>query len=87
MIPADARPPCQDRPQLFFDEHPGSAEQAKAICRECPYAGPCGDYAMAYDVSGIWSGTTTAERQRARQRAGIVPVPIVANGPRRTRVA
>lgn len=36
---------------------------ARAVCRICPVAGPCLDFALARDgESGMWGGMTPAER-------------------------
>jgi WhiB family redox-sensing transcriptional regulator len=51
-------------------------QQAKAICRACPVASKCLEFALVtHQDYGIWGGTTEDERRqirrqwRARQRA------------------
>jgi len=62
-------------PDLFFPpgiSGPGAvqAEQAKAVCRRCGVAPACLRYAMGCGVTGVWGGTTEAERIEARRAAG-----------------
>jgi WhiB family redox-sensing transcriptional regulator len=40
-------------------------EIAKGICQRCPIRLQCRDYALSTRVSGIWGGTTEAERYSA----------------------
>lgn len=41
--------------------------EAKAICRTCPIAADCLQYALqAGEDEGIWGGLTPSERRRAR---------------------
>lgn len=49
---------------------PRHAEQAKAICAQCPVARQCEDH-HAHEVFGIWFGTTPAERGITRIREAI----------------
>jgi WhiB family redox-sensing transcriptional regulator len=62
-------------PELFFPVGTGPDAKvqtalAKQVCRACPVAGACGTWAMdhGYD-SGVWGGTTEAERVAAKRRA------------------
>ncbi|MFE5332518.1 WhiB family transcriptional regulator [Embleya sp. NPDC056575] len=62
-------------PELFFPigtspEAKVQTALAKKVCRACPVAGACGSWAMehSYD-SGVWGGTTEAERVAAKRRA------------------
>lgn len=48
-------------PELFFDD--SDAEPARAICRRCPLAAACLDYALQNEEYGVWGGTTPQERQ------------------------
>jgi WhiB family redox-sensing transcriptional regulator len=54
----------------FFTPGADAVARAKAVCRRCPVASDCLDYAL--DVNepfGIWGGLTEAERARvARHR-------------------
>lgn len=59
-------------PYLFFPEDlVGSAydrrevaNQAKAICSQCPLKIMCLDYAVSAGMQGVWGGTTESERKR-----------------------
>lgn len=47
-----------------------TTRMAKAICRDCPVAAACLDYAMRVDDPfGIYAGTTPTDRQRLRRGA------------------
>jgi len=39
-------------------------KQAKTICSGCPVLGDCLQYALIYNLSGVWGGTTDKERSR-----------------------
>ena len=64
--------PCAVDPYLFFPEDlVGSphdrrevANQAKAICSQCPLKIMCLDYAVSAGMQGVWGGTTESERKR-----------------------
>jgi WhiB family redox-sensing transcriptional regulator len=65
---------CRERPELRFV--PSSiaeemvARDAVETCRTCLVRRDCLAFALEDpDLSGIWGGTTTAERRRARKRA------------------
>lgn len=69
------RPECSDDPELFFPTSTGSRaamqhEQAKSICRRCPFRAPCLAWALEHDERGIWGGTTHEERHDVRWRVG-----------------
>lgn len=75
-----ARGACRDHdPGLWFAEESDTAQrqQAETICRGCPVATECLDYALAVPrLQGIWGATTP--RQRTRIRNGTVPRPHAA---------
>lgn len=56
-------------PELFFDGHPKSIEEAKGVCRRCPLVGTCLEYAMQANHVGVWGGTDDDERRNIRRRA------------------
>ena len=61
---------------IFFPEHahPLSSvriTQAKEICRTCPVKIQCIDYALKYELVGIWGGMTEVERKRHRLKMNI----------------
>jgi hypothetical protein len=63
---------CAKDPTLFFPEDlVGSpydrklvANEAKAICEDCPVKIMCLDYAVSAGMQGVWGGTTESERKR-----------------------
>lgn len=58
-------------PDLWFPAHGNraGAEQAKAVCAECPARQPCLEWALKYEREGVWGGTTPHERQKIRRDA------------------
>lgn len=68
-----ARAACRGMGSVFFPEvehHKAAVERARAICRECPVRRECLDMALSLPcmTSGIWGGTTTAQRDGIRRR-------------------
>ncbi len=68
-----ARAACADYPHaLFFpapDTSAGEIEHAKAICSVCPVIDLCLEYSLETNQrSGIWGGTTEAERRSLRRK-------------------
>lgn len=59
---------CEELPDIFFAQEASREAQklveeiAKGICESCPIRVRCRDYALSTRVSGIWGGTTEAER-------------------------
>lgn len=51
-------------PEWFHTDQPHYVERAKAVCVDCPVRVPCLEFALRHRMSGIWSGTTAAERGR-----------------------
>jgi WhiB family transcriptional regulator, redox-sensing transcriptional regulator len=87
-VPADVRTPCQDTPDLFFSVDPHRIAQAKQICRTCPHAASCAEWATTRGEEGVWGATTGDERSVQRRRRGIAttrpPTLIVPRAPRTT---
>ncbi|MGH9044686.1 MAG: WhiB family transcriptional regulator [Acidimicrobiales bacterium] len=58
--------------EIFFPatDDEVDAEEAKAICAECPVRQACLEHALAHrEREGVWGGTTERERRRiVRQR-------------------
>lgn len=56
---------AQVDPELFFPQKGGLTSEAKRICAGCTVAAQCLDYALnlGYGATGIWGGTSTAERR------------------------
>jgi hypothetical protein len=59
---------CEELPDVFFSQEASREAQklaeniAKSICQNCPVRVQCRDYALSTRVTGIWGGTTEAER-------------------------
>jgi WhiB family redox-sensing transcriptional regulator len=65
---------CRDTsPDLFFPVGTTGAalrqiDEAKAVCRECPVASDCLEFALITNQdSGIWGGTCEDERRKLRR--------------------
>jgi WhiB family redox-sensing transcriptional regulator len=62
---------CEEIPDVFFaNEATREAQKfaegiAKEICSRCPIELRCREYALSTRVTGIWGGTTEAERYSA----------------------
>lgn len=67
---ADAICPQTD-PEAFFPLSPHSrgVAEAKAVCASCLARSECLEYALtlAWEVDGIWGGTTSTDRRRIRR--------------------
>lgn len=72
-------PPCaQIGTEMYFTEptNQHDRDQTEPVikaCHGCPIFDQCFDYALNVSVTGIWAGTTFAQRRRARVVKGIVP--------------
>jgi WhiB family transcriptional regulator, redox-sensing transcriptional regulator len=57
-------------PDIFYPASDEDAEEAKAICAQCPVREACLEYALANrERDGVWGGATERERRRMiRQR-------------------
>lgn len=70
------RAACRALPtELFFpageldDQAVGQAEEAKAVCAQCPVRVACLEFAIATNQPyGIWGGANTSERRSIRRR-------------------
>lgn len=52
-------------PSIFFDDEATSNRgDYKSICGRCPVRGDCLEYALLYNMTGIWGGLTDKERLR-----------------------
>lgn len=56
------------QPDLWFPRLGEDVRPAKAICAECPAAGPCLEWALGQgpELQGIWGGTSAAARTALR---------------------
>lgn len=75
--PTDGTQPCvAEDPELFFPTTSRAAffqtGRAVAVCEQCPFRRPCLAYAIAWDVAGVWGGTTHDQRAEIRKANGIV---------------
>ena len=80
QLPQTPGAPCQADPSLWFPEartaagRRAEAEQAKAICRECPFRAACLAGAVTRrELYGIWGGvdfSSPTERRLARKIQG-----------------
>lgn len=57
-------------PEVFYPASDEEAEEAKAICGECPVRQLCLEHALTHrERDGVWGGLTERERRRlVRQR-------------------
>lgn len=57
-------------PDIFYPASEDEADEAKAICAQCPVREACLEYALANrERDGVWGGATERERRRMiRQR-------------------
>lgn len=64
---------AQIDPELFFPQLGDNTSAAKQICRSCPVAEPCLEWALSLpnDEYGIYAGTTVAQRRRIREQRQI----------------
>jgi WhiB family redox-sensing transcriptional regulator len=68
----------REDPELFFTGGPGEAtdarvERAQQVCRHCPVAAACLQYALDAGADfGVWGGFTPKERRRLLRRRRLV---------------
>lgn len=58
-------------PELFFPTRyePSAYREARAVCRRCPVATQCADYAIANrERFGMWGGLSPDQRDAIRSR-------------------
>lgn len=58
---------------------------AKSVCGPCRFVDACKEFAVSYNVQGVWGGTSYADRRRERQRLGISAIPITLTDASHTR--
>lgn len=46
--------------------------EALRLCRACPNLEHCREYALHYEMYGIWGGTTERERREIRKERNII---------------
>ena len=52
----------------FFPTKGQSSTSARIVCSNCPVRTECLDYALVFDMEGIWGGLTQKERNRMYSR-------------------
>ncbi len=76
--------PCRGLTEVFFPDNATTAEvqEAKRICRTCPYVEPCKEYGLRYGgKDGVWGGLSDRERRaERRRRRGLPPVEPIPAG-------
>lgn len=66
-------------PDLFHPPRGGDHQRALRVCRACPVADHCLEYALSVnprDDQGIWGGTSQEQRKRLRKSRGITTVTV-----------
>jgi WhiB family redox-sensing transcriptional regulator len=75
---ADEIAPCTNYPDAYFPELASDAldiaEQARKMCNGCPIIEQCFQYAIKWEIHGVWGGTTANQRKMFR-RAAKLPIP------------
>jgi WhiB family redox-sensing transcriptional regulator len=64
---------AQTDPELFFPDRGKPSVEAKLVCRRCPAAAACLEFALnsPIRVQGVWGGTTEKERRELRRQQGV----------------
>jgi WhiB family redox-sensing transcriptional regulator len=60
----------EDADALFFPDRGHGADRARALCRRCPVASECLQYALKDEdtfYAGVWVGTTPKERRKLQR--------------------
>lgn len=58
-------------PEAFFPDKAGSSRTGKDVCRRCPVAAECLDYALEHEERfGIWGGLSERERRKLAKTLG-----------------
>jgi WhiB family redox-sensing transcriptional regulator len=56
-------------PAVFFPSDGVGVDRARAICKGCPVAGTCLEYALEHRIEhGVWGGCSERERRRILKR-------------------
>ena len=68
---------CHGKPVSWFYPDarlkvlPPEAKQAIKLCNSCEHRVKCSEYALRFEVYGIWGGLTELQRELIRKRRGI----------------
>lgn len=69
--------PCQNAdPRFWFPPHGGPHPPAALLCAGCPLLNQCAEYALKFDLYGIWGGLNRRERRTIQKRQHIDPIPV-----------
>lgn len=76
---------CYNHPDPDWFHIPGSGSnlnEQKKFCEGCIIKSDCFNYALRHDVTGVWGGTTTRERQVMRSKMGlrVIPISLILRG-------
>jgi len=80
MFKTDKQTNCADvDPESFFPDSELTKENTMVlkICNACDARTDCLEYAVGWNVVGIWGGTNTRERQAIRKRKNIKPKDVI----------
>lgn len=68
-----------DVEMFFSDENKSYADfyAVAKICQSCPVLQQCFDYAIKYNVNGIWGGTSERQRMDYRKLYNITALPVI----------
>ncbi len=63
-------------PAMFFPSDGVGVDRARKICKDCPVAGTCLEYALEQRIEhGVWGGCSERERRRILKRRKIAVSP------------
>jgi WhiB family redox-sensing transcriptional regulator len=65
---------AQTDPEAFHPPASFQGNDAKRVCSGCDFLDECREYAVWYDLEGIWGGTTAGWRKKERVRRGLAPL-------------
>ena len=60
--------------ELFFEDIPDARSYKRfvlKVCLECPVKTECLNYAVKYNLDGVWGGTSKRERIRLRKKLSL----------------
>lgn len=80
MFKTDQQTNCSDSdPDSFFPDSELIKQNTTVIkiCNACDARNECLEYALGWNVTGIWGGTNTKERQAIRKRKNIKPKDVI----------
>ena len=65
--------------RAFAEAPAADLQPARAVCHACDFRRDCLEYAVHTDVSGIWGGTSTADRAELRARRHLDEPPSISD--------